>query len=60
MPVVVGEVGVPEADALVPQLAHKHLQGEQGQDAEAEDDQCHHFEQLAHGFEQSVDDGPQT
>ena len=57
MPVDVRVVGVPLADALVPQFAHKHLESEEGQDAQAEDDQRHDFQQLAHGFEQSVDDG---
>lgn len=57
MPVEFGPIGVPLTDALVPQFAHKHLQGEEGQDAQAEDDQRHNFQQLAHGFEQSVDDG---
>ncbi len=57
MPVEVGVVWFPLADALVPQFAHKHLEGEEGQDAQAEDDQRHDFQQLAHGFEQSVDDG---
>lgn len=57
VPVEFGAVGVPPTDALVPQLAHKDLQGEEGQHAQAEDDERHDFQQLAHGFEQSVDDG---
>ena len=43
VPVEFCSVGVPLTNALVPQFAHENLQGEKGQDAEAENDQHHDF-----------------
>lgn len=60
VPIDVRLVGLPAEHALVPQLAHEHLQREQGEHAEAEHDERHHFDELAHGFEQGVDDGAQA
>ncbi len=47
---------VPLADTLVPQFTHKDLKGEKSEDAQAEDDEGHDLQKLAHGFEQGVDD----
>ena len=44
------------SDALVPQLAHVDLQGEQCEDHEAEDGKSHDFRQLLDSVQQRVDD----
>ena len=44
-------------DALVPQLAHVHLEREQGEHHEAEHGEGHHLRQLLDRVEEGVDDG---
>ena len=43
-------------DALVPQLAHVHLEREQGEHHEAEHGQGHHLRQLLDRVEEGIDD----
>lgn len=51
---VVGDEG---EDALVPELPHVHLQGEESEDHEAEDGEGHDLGQLSERVKQGVDDG---
>ena len=43
-------------DALVPQLAHVHLEREQGEHHEAEHGEGHHLRKLLHRVEEGIDD----
>ena len=47
-------------DALVPQLAHVHLEREQGEHHEAEHGQGHHLRQLLDRVQEGVDDSLET
>lgn len=48
------------AHTLLPQVPHKELQADEGEDAQTEDGEDHHVGELLHGLDQSANDGLQA